>query len=53
MSERVIAWVSPADPVIPGLVNVMLETGEEFRDLTMNQLRQLAAERDWDVRPDR
>lgn len=51
-SEREIAWVRPAERV-PGLVNVRLESGEEFWDLTVGQVRQLAAERDWDVRPDR
>ena len=53
MSDRVIAWVRPSDPVIPGLVDVETSNGERFHELTMGQFRQLAAERQWDVRADR
>ena len=50
---RVIAWVRPAASESPGLVDVELDSGEEFRDLTMGQLRELRAQRSWDVRQDR
>ncbi len=48
---RTIAWVRPGGG--PGLVDVELDSGEEFHDLTMGQLRALAKERSWDVRQDR
>jgi hypothetical protein len=52
-SKRVVAWVAPSDPMIPGLVNVETSEGERFHDLTMSQFKQLVAERGWDVRVDR
>lgn len=50
---RVIAWVRPAAGDGPGLVDVELDSGEELRGLTLDELGQLAAERSWDVRQDR
>jgi hypothetical protein len=48
---RTIAWVRPGGG--PGLVDVELDSGEEFHDLSMGRLRELARERSWDVRQDR
>ena len=50
---RAIAWVRPAAGGGPGLVDVELDSGEEFRGLTLDELSELAAERSWDVRHDR
>lgn len=43
-----IATVTPTD--IPGLVNVDLADGTEYRDLTMGQFKLLAASGGWDCR---
>lgn len=37
---------------LPGLVDVVTEHGENFRDITMGQFLSLALTRSWDVRPE-
>lgn len=49
MNDTPVAMVRPTD--IPGLVNVQVTTGEEFSDLTLGQLRYLAAKHGWQVVP--
>jgi hypothetical protein len=44
-----VAYVSPTE--IPGLVDVHLETGVEYRDLTMGQLRTPSEREGWELRP--
>lgn len=49
MPEAPTAMVSKTD--IPGLVNVQVTTGEAFYDITLGQLRYLAAKHGWTVVP--
>jgi len=43
-----IAWLYPAD--VPGLTNVVLSDGRTLMDLTMGQVRMLAAREGWTIR---
>lgn len=54
-----IAYVHPAvsasEPAMPmpGLFDVVLEDGQEYRDLTTGQVMDLAAREDWQITPQR
>jgi hypothetical protein len=50
MTDTPIAIISPAERV-PGLFNVQVTTGEQFYDLTIAQLRYLAAKHGWTIVP--
>lgn len=50
MTENPVAIVRPAERV-PGLFDVQVTTGEEFYDLTIAQVRYLAAKHGWTVVP--
>lgn len=44
-----IAYVYPT--TIPGLYDVVVSDGDEFRDLTVGQLNGLARSRGWELQP--